>query len=79
MGTEKKIAFQIKRINKSFYGTHALRDVSFDLYEGGSHYMRGKWRRQVDPHKNPFRDVPKGQRRAPTVRQTNERKVPAGS
>lgn len=42
MGTEKKIAFQIKRINKSFYGTHALRDVSFDLYEGEVHIICGE-------------------------------------
>lgn len=42
MGTEKKIALQIKRINKSFYGTHALRDVSFDLYEGEVHIICGE-------------------------------------
>lgn len=42
MGVEKKVVLRMEHVNKSFYGTHALRDVSFDLYEGEVHIICGE-------------------------------------
>ena len=36
------IAISLKNINKSFYGTHALKDVSLDFYKGEVHIICGE-------------------------------------
>jgi len=37
-----EIALQVKNINKSFYGTHAVRDVSIDFLKGEVHIICGE-------------------------------------
>lgn len=39
---EKKVALSIKNIDKSFYGSHALKNVSIDFYEGEVHIVCGE-------------------------------------
>jgi len=39
---EKKIIFKIENVSKSFYGSHALKDVSLDIFEGEVHILCGE-------------------------------------